>query len=92
MGSRDATKRNKRQGLSHFSFKLGASKNSAFIMMSLGYMGLAPKSMQVGDEVCILPGCCILVVLHYAEECYSLVGECFALGLIDGEVLDGSDR
>lgn len=79
------------RGLGHFSFKLGASENWAFIMTSSGYMGLAPKWTQVGDQVCVLPGCCVPVVLHYAEGCYSLVGECFVLGLMDGEMLDGSD-
>ncbi|KAH8749299.1 heterokaryon incompatibility protein-domain-containing protein [Hyaloscypha sp. PMI_1271] len=78
-------------GLGHFSLKLGAANQWAFIMTSSGYMGLAPKWTQVDDQVCVLPGCCVPVVLRYAEGCYSLVGECFVLGLMDGEMLDGSD-
>ncbi|KAE9367455.1 hypothetical protein N431DRAFT_486559 [Stipitochalara longipes BDJ] len=78
-------------GLGNFSFKLGAANNWAFIMKSSGYMGLAPQWTQVGDQVCVLPGCCFPVVLRYVEGCYSLVGKCFVLGLMDGEMLDGSD-
>ncbi|KAF2028583.1 hypothetical protein EK21DRAFT_113751 [Setomelanomma holmii] len=87
------TKRNETRdmGLVHFSFKLGAARNSSFIMTSSGYMGLAPKWTQVGDQVCVLPGCCVPVVLRYTEGCYSLVGECFVLGLMDGEMLSGSN-
>jgi len=78
-------------GLGHFSFKLGAANNWAFIMTSSGYMGLAPQWTQVGDQVCVLPGCCVPVVLRCAEGCYSLVGKCVVLGLMDGEMLDGRD-
>lgn len=79
------------RGLGYFSFKLGAARNSAFIMTSSGYMGLAPKWTQVCDQIFVLPGCCVPLVLRYVDGCYSLVGECFVLGLMDGEMLNGSD-
>jgi hypothetical protein len=77
--------------MGHLLFNLEAAGKLAFIMTSSGYMGLAPKWTQVGDQVCVLLGCCIPLVLRYAEGCYSLVGSCFVLGLMDGEMLNGSD-
>jgi hypothetical protein len=77
--------------LHHLVFKIRCATNFAFIMTASGYMGLAPRWTQVGDQICVLPGCRVPVILRYAEGCYSLVGACFVLGLMDGELLEDSD-
>lgn len=77
-------------GLGYFWIKLGDIKNSTFVLTTSGYMGLAPKWTQVGDIICVLPGCCVPMVLRPVEHYYSLVGECYVLGLMDGEMLNDS--
>lgn len=73
-------------------FKLGAlAKHRCFLMIGSGYMGLAPAGTNKGDLICILLGCCVPVVLRYFEGDYLLIGECFVMGLMDGEIFDGID-
>ncbi|EPE30510.1 hypothetical protein GLAREA_03477 [Glarea lozoyensis ATCC 20868] len=57
------------------------------MMFSLpkGYFGVGPEGMRVGDLVCVVWGCDSPVVLRRLEDHYVLVGNCFVLGLMDGE-------
>lgn len=57
-------------------------------------MGIGPKRTQEGDEVCILLGCKIPLVIRKCEDSdrYFLVGECYVYGLMDGEAMDGLDE
>lgn len=52
-----------------------------------GYMGLAPRASCEGDLVCVLLGSSVPVILQKFESHYLLIGECFALGFMDGEAL-----
>ena len=73
-------------------FVLEASKClDGRIMFSLpkGLFGVGPLGMQVDDIVCVIWGCDTPVVLRRMEDYYMLIGNCFVLGLMDGEVRRG---
>jgi hypothetical protein len=53
-----------------------------------GYFGLAPLGTQIGDVVCDFHNGRALYVLRQVGEDYELVGTCFVLGLMDGEVME----
>jgi len=62
----------------------------ALFVTSKGYMGLAPWNAMVGDQVCILSGGKTPFLLRREEEAtekrrYSLVGEAYVCGIMDGE-------
>ena len=55
-----------------------------------GYIGLAPAAAQEGDQVCILYGGPVPFMLRQekTQGVHTIVGECFALGLMHGEGLE----
>ena len=55
-----------------------------------GYMGLGPWNAKVGDRVCVLKGADTPFLLRGDEregERYTLVGESYVLGMMEGEVM-----
>ncbi|KAL1857040.1 hypothetical protein Daus18300_010488 [Diaporthe australafricana] len=69
------------------------SGEKKFIWGSDGYVGVAPPSIEVGDEVFVVVGCQQPLVLRRnldRDNCYSLVGECYVEGCARGEPLLGS--
>jgi hypothetical protein len=55
-----------------------------------GYVGLGPRGMAEGDVVCVLFGGRIPYLLRPAEdERYSLIGEIYVHGIMDGEYVKG---
>lgn len=50
-------------------------------------LGLGPENTAKGDIVCILNGCSVPVILRQKNDGWSLVGECFVYGLMDGEAM-----
>jgi hypothetical protein len=56
-----------------------------FLRTDRGFMGLAPRLAEVGDEVWILPGCDVPMLLRKFEDYHILVGECFVYGMMEGE-------
>jgi len=62
----------------------------ALFVTSKGHIGLAPWNAMVGDQVCILSGGKTPFLLRRDEEAtskrhYSLVGEAYVCGIMDGE-------
>lgn len=56
-----------------------------------GYLGIAPRLAREGDVVCILLGCHTPMVLRpQGENEFRIVGECYMLGISEGETLLGS--
>ena len=58
------------------------------------WIGLAPMASRIGDVVCILYGCSVPVVLRPDADGWNwwqLVGECYVLGMMDGEAIAGSE-
>jgi hypothetical protein len=56
-----------------------------FLRTDRGFMGLAPQLAEVGDEVWILLGCDVPLLLRKCDDYYILVGECFVQGIMEGE-------
>ncbi|KAK7898062.1 hypothetical protein LTR67_004694 [Exophiala xenobiotica] len=50
-------------------------------------ISLCPPETSTGDIVCILYGCSVPVVLRPQSSYYTLVGECFVYGFMDGEIM-----
>jgi hypothetical protein len=55
-------------------------------------VGLAPRYSRVGDQLCILHGCSVPIVLRRAQggslgDCWQLVGEAYVHEFMDGEGL-----
>jgi hypothetical protein len=59
-----------------------------------GYLGIGPRSLQVGDSVYIIPGVPIPFAFRKAPSApsggqrWSLVGETYVHGVMDGEAMD----
>ena len=65
-------------------------ENRSFIKTREGFIGLAPSNALPGDQVCILLGCDVPILLRPAlNHQYRVVGECYVYGLMDGEALLG---
>ena len=56
-----------------------------FLRTRRGFMGLAPQLAEVGDEVWVLLGCNVPMLLRKRDDYYILVGECFVYGIMEGE-------
>lgn len=59
------------------------------------FWGLGPPDAQVGDIACILFGCSVPVILRPhpgQEKHFTLVGESYIHGLMEGEALTGRDK
>ncbi|KAI1773872.1 heterokaryon incompatibility protein-domain-containing protein [Hypoxylon cercidicola] len=55
-----------------------------------GYIGTVPQPTQNGDEVCVLLGCHTPMVLRRVkDDIFRIVGECYVLGISEGEALLG---
>ena len=63
------------------------TRRRRFFVTANCYMGLGPTITEKGDLVCVLYGCPVPMVLWRVDSGYLLVGECFVLGLMDGEAL-----
>ena len=64
-----------------------ASKGRIFARTSKGYYVLGPAALEVGDVVCVLPGCKVPFCLRSIGRHYLLVGECYVHGLMKGEAM-----
>jgi hypothetical protein len=66
-----------------------------FFVSSNGYMGYGPEC-QPGDIVCILLGCSVPLILRPRNHGYVILGQCFVLGVMNGELFnlysDGNRR
>lgn len=55
--------------------------------------GLCPEQTQSNDLVCVLYGCSVPVILRRESGgAYRLIGECFALNMMDGEAMEMRER
>ena len=65
--------------------------NRKFIVTGSGYMGMAPRQVEVGDSACVLVGARVPFLLRKrdGEEFYNLVGELYLSdGFMDGKAID----
>ena len=61
-----------------------------FFTTSRGSIGLGPRSMKRGDLVCILSGGAVPFILRKDEEYYTLIGESYVHGIMQGEAIYGA--
>ena len=65
-------------------------RGRTFVKTREGYIGLAPRNAQPGDQVCILLGRNMPMLLRpIANSQYQVVGECYVHGLMNGEAFLG---
>ena len=55
-----------------------------------GYLGLIPFETERDDLVCVLLGGEMPFILRPEGSYYTLVGECYVHGIMDGEVLEAA--
>lgn len=66
-----------------------AAEDRRPMLTSKGDCGLVPETAQEGDELVVLYGCCIpLVVRKHSDGSHRLVGGCFVQGAMYGDILD----
>jgi hypothetical protein len=56
-----------------------------------GYLGHVPKSAMVEDVICVIAGAAIPFTIRPNEKGYSLIGQCYLHGYMEGEALNNSD-
>ncbi len=67
-----------------------ALSGGKFVISHDGYIGLAPRAVEPGDQICIVLGCTMLLILRPDEYGrHSVVGPCYVHGLMDGAALLG---
>jgi hypothetical protein len=62
-------------------------RSSAFVTR-LGYFAMGPTTVLAGDVVVVLFGCNVPVVIRPIGNQFTLFGQCYVEGLMDGQVLD----
>jgi hypothetical protein len=54
-----------------------------------GYLGLVPWVAELGDMICVLPGCSTPLIIRPGTGGYfNLIGECYVHGMMEGEVME----
>lgn len=59
-----------------------------FAISDVGYMVLVPGCADIGDYICILPGCNVPYVLREEGDAHLLVGDAYVHGIMYGEVME----
>ena len=74
----------------YLDFVLTYCEGRSFITTREGYIGLAPKATKPGDQICVLLGCTMPLVIRPSSGLqYKVVGECHVHGLQEGEAFLG---
>jgi len=69
------------------AYALTFATNRRLIITENGYIGLAPIHCKLGDQVCVLHGCSVPLVLREGHGVVKLVGEAYVHGLMRGEAV-----
>ena len=73
---------------SYFHTVHRATRNRRIFRTTDGYVGLAPLDSKVGDTLAVIFGCRFPVILRPAtSQSWTVVGHCYAHGLMDGEAV-----
>ena len=65
-----------------------ATDGRQFFVTEDGHMGLGPHGLKEGDQICIMYGLSVPFVIRYRESgLYSLLGECYVEGIMNGEAI-----
>ncbi len=63
------------------------TQDRCFFVTSKGVLGPITGSIKLGDVVCVLLGLSVPMVLRKVDQRYLVIGDCFSLGLMDGEAV-----
>ncbi|SCV57500.1 uncharacterized protein FFB14_15174 [Fusarium fujikuroi] len=81
--------RDRSKGISGLKAFTNLMQSRRFAATDIGLIGYVPMRAKKGDLVCILYGSDVpFVVKKEAEGKYSLVGECYMHGIMEGEALE----
>jgi hypothetical protein len=59
----------------------------------VGYVGMGPMYMRIGDKIAILNGATVpFVVRPVGKDKYKLMGECYCDGIMHGEFIEGGGQ
>ncbi len=76
------------EGYHHFDlYYQTAAQGRRFFTTLSGYMGIGPPHMRSGDLVCVFLGGNVPWVIRQDGLEYSLVGECYVHGIMNGEFM-----
>ena len=66
-----------------------ALDNRSFFCTKLGFLGIGPNELKVGDEIVVPFGATIPFALREvpSNKCFTLVGDCFVHGVMYGELM-----
>lgn len=66
---------------------MAVSQGRRFFTSIGGYMGIGPPGMRPSDSICVFLGGNVPWVVRQAGHDYSLIGECYVHGMMDGEIM-----
>jgi hypothetical protein len=66
---------------------LGDHEGAHVFHTTKGFIGLAPRTSQPGDIVCLILGAEVPLLIRTDGDKYVFVGECYVHGIMDGEGL-----
>ena len=62
--------------------------NSRLFTTHKGLVGLGPLSSRPEDQVCVLVGCSVPLILRPHENSFKVIGACYTHGLMEGEAFE----
>ncbi|KAI1122206.1 heterokaryon incompatibility protein-domain-containing protein [Nemania abortiva] len=72
------------------AYARGALEGRCVYETEEGFIGVAPREAHNGDQICVILGCNVPMLLrHVSEDKYRLVGACYTSGIGRGEALLG---
>src|SRR5262249_50309866 len=77
---------------SFWCFFVRAWRCRTFIVTDEGYMGFARPGTRMGDEVCILHGCKVPLIIRSVDNEYALVGDAYLSGMMKGEMVEKQEE
>lgn len=57
-----------------------------------GYIGIGPRTLALGDRICVLLGCAVPLIIRTVGDLHQLIGECYIHGMMNGEAIKLVDK
>jgi hypothetical protein len=72
--------------LLHLTLYENAQDRSIFVTEK-GYIGIGMLEVMAGDEICVLPGCNVPLILRKTENSHQMVSDSYVYGMMKGEMI-----
>ena len=59
---------------------------------AIPYEGVGPSGAKIGDDLFVIIGCPLLLVLRAVGDRYQVIGDAFVDGFLDGQVMAGDQN